>query len=398
MAANKTEDKGIFERPKGSGIWWARWKTWDDRDRRKKVGSKKAALHYHQERRVEALRIRNGLQPPPEEVEKRELTVSDLIERYDSEFALKKSYREDQRHARLWKRELGNKLASSVRPGHIEAWKARRLQEVTGSTCNRSLAFLKTLFGKAVRDELLSSNPLAQKRVKMCRENPHRDRFLSRDEEAILSRGLDRLTWLAFFICLQSGLRQGELLPRTRKDVSLRNSTLRLETSKAGKAVTITLNSMALEAIREAMGLHSSEWVFPNEDGSAPVSGGVMTDRLQRACTRFGIKGVCWHTSRHTFVTRLAMLGTPLPSIQKLARHSSITTTLKYAHHCPSVEKEALGQLAQRYPEPGSEDRENRKTSTTKSGSVVTTVAPNPTLDPGGFSVPVFTGFQPPLD
>ena len=40
------------------------------------------------------------------------------------------------------------------------------------------------------------------------------------------------------------------------------------------------------------------------------------------------------HTFRHTYLTKLAQNGADIYKIQKIAGHSSITTTTRYLHSC----------------------------------------------------------------
>jgi integrase len=44
-----------------------------------------------------------------------------------------------------------------------------------------------------------------------------------------------------------------------------------------------------------------------------------------------------FHDLRHTFATRLAASGQPLPTIQEFLGHADIKTTQIYAHYSPSA-------------------------------------------------------------
>ncbi|MCH8242709.1 MAG: site-specific integrase [Planctomycetes bacterium] len=46
--------------------------------------------------------------------------------------------------------------------------------------------------------------------------------------------------------------------------------------------------------------------------------------------TEAKVEGITLHDLRRTYVTRLIRAGVPLPTVQKLAGHSSIQTTLRY--------------------------------------------------------------------
>jgi integrase len=201
----------------------------------------------------------------------------------------------------------------------------------------------------AVRDRLLEANPLAMGRVKMLRENNQRERFLTPEEEAKLAT-VPRGFFLAIAVALHTGLRRSEQFSLLRENVDLKRKFIRLIDTKAGEIQTMRLNPVALAVLQEVLGSHSSPYVFPGKTGH--IKGNSISHRLQRACERLKLDGVSWHTLRHTFISRLCMLGVPLPTVQKLARHKSITMTLRYSHLCPDHEEESLQNLAQNYPMP----------------------------------------------
>ena len=75
-------------------------------------------------------------------------------------------------------------------------------------------------------------------------------------------------------------------------------------------------------------------------------TGDVALDRLTAAARALELpEGILWHTLRHTFISRLVMLGTPLPTVQKLARHKSLSMTMRYSHMCPDHTRQALAAL-----------------------------------------------------
>jgi hypothetical protein len=58
-----------------------------------------------------------------------------------------------------------------------------------------------------------------------------------------------------------------------------------------------------------------------------------------------GIKKITFHQLRHTFCSRLADAGVPLPVIQKLAGRASITMTSRYTHPADELKQSAVEVL-----------------------------------------------------
>lgn len=346
MARRDGKDRGLFERPKDSGIWWVRWADAAGKDHREKVGTKAAAKQVYLKRKEE---VRTGKKLGP--LNRRPVTVGELLAKYLPEMLTGKKPKGRTaytKHGDYWLKALGSEIAAELRPGDVEVWKGKQLAGGSSpATVNRSLTFLRRLFTLAVRDEKVPTNPLAQGRVKRLREANPRERFFTEDEESKIQAAVPRLFWLMILVGLHTGLRRGEQLALQRDHVDLRRKSLRLDDTKAGELQHVRLNSIAVAALDEVLASHTSPWVFPGR--TAALDASAVTRRFQRVCTKLKIQGASWHTLRHTFISRLAMLGTPLPTLQKLARHKSIQMTLRYAHLCPDHAEQNLEDLARRY-------------------------------------------------
>jgi len=51
------------------------------------------------------------------------------------------------------------------------------------------------------------------------------------------------------------------------------------------------------------------------------------------------------HTLRHTFCSRLAARGVPLPTIQALAGHAAIETTMRHVHLAAAAPREGIAAM-----------------------------------------------------
>ena len=363
---------------KGTGIWCVCYFDDHGDKHREVIGSKSAARDLYNQRKNQ---VREGKKLT--QGNRKGMTLRKLVERYDGEFQTNnkpRSYTEVKRHAAYWTEAFGDTPITDITPGDIEAWKAKRLAGKTGSararegpakdaTVNRSLAYLKTLLNMAVRDSAdtgLTVNPVAQKRVRMRRENNTRDRLLSPAEEAALKPHLTRRKWLAVVIAVQTGMRLTEQFARPRADVDLKRKRICLPDTKGGERQFVPLNAIALEAYRELLASHDSEWAFPGRGGVQPMAMPTVQHWFEKACKAAKLKGVTWHTLRHTFISRLVMLGVPISVVQELARHKSIAMTMRYAHLAPGTKEQALEQLSAGYPSDIGGDRNDTRTDTSE--------------------------------
>ena len=68
---------------------------------------------------------------------------------------------------------------------------------------------------------------------------------------------------------------------------------------------------------------------------------------FEKAVKMSGIGHCRFHDLRHTFATKLSLAGVSLPVIKELLGHSTIVTTMRYAHPTPESKKEAVAMLDQ---------------------------------------------------
>lgn len=70
--------------------------------------------------------------------------------------------------------------------------------------------------------------------------------------------------------------------------------------------------------------------IFTNPVTKKPYTS--LKTAWKTACTKAGIKNLRIHDLRHTFGTRAADAGVPLPAIRDVKGHGSIRMTARYAH------------------------------------------------------------------
>lgn len=109
----------------------------------------------------------------------------------------------------------------------------------------------------------------------------------------------------------------------------------------------IPLNTSAMEVIikiKESKVTPISGYIFATGNGTK-----IMPRNLSRAFTKAvskaGIKNFRFHDLRHSFATRLAQNGIDLYKVSKLLGHKDITTSQRYAHHCPESLRDGVEVL-----------------------------------------------------
>lgn len=85
-----------------------------------------------------------------------------------------------------------------------------------------------------------------------------------------------------------------------------------------------------------------NKYVFTAKDGGPRK---YSSRALRSACKRAGIKGVGFHTTRHSFASRLVQKGVSLKEIQQLLGHSTSVTTEIYAHLVPNQAAKRAAEL-----------------------------------------------------
>lgn len=202
---------------------------------------------------------------------------------------------------------FGTTLLPDITALPIERYKLLQLEAVSPATVNRELAGLKRLFNVAEQWGLFRGrNPV--KDVRFLDENNLKLRTLSDEEEAALQ------DLVAFAI--NTGLRLGEILNLTWKEVDLENGVLKLLVRKNRRMLEVPLNDTALSVVNGWHGIRKSDDVFYN-----PETGGRWKDLwlgLKKACRQADLNDVTWHTFRHTFASRLNGNGADLVTVKKL--------------------------------------------------------------------------------
>ena len=260
---------------------------------------------------------------------------------------------------------IGKKPLDEVRRAELDALVLR--WGCAPRTANTRLGVVMRMLSLAKEWEILESVPDV-KYVKVPKYHP---RFLSDVEAHALLQAATALWWTMIFTGLRTGLRIGELRGLKWGDIEIRklpdgkvHAVVHVRRTdpgrpdmdpngpKGNRPRTVPLSPELIAALenwhKTSQDKDPDDWVFPgapswrdqhNRDRTRSGSNCVVM--IKRFAKDAGLKGVTWHTLRHTFASKLVMLNVPLSAVQELLGHASIKQTERYAHLAPGFAQHA---------------------------------------------------------
>ena len=347
--------RGIFERVKGSNIWWIRYTNEQGKRVTSKVGTFAAAIHVY-EQRTAAIRLGVLLPHSP----RRGVKFSELVTDA-SKFAEKhhRASKDFKQRANLAVEAFGDRAAESITTRELQDWidEMAEEREWTGGTRNRFKSTLSTVFREGMRAGKINVNPA--RLIRRSKESLGRVRFLSYDEEAKLRKAIaatlpgrikdeGESAFAQLDIALHTGMRKSEQFSATWNQVDLEKGFIYLSMTKNGTDRFVTLNSAAVSVLKRLKERHKKLRLPPDSTLFHSKRDGLIKNPRKwfaTALEQAEIQDVTWHTLRHTFASRLVMAGVDLKTVQELMGHKTIAMTARYAHLAPTHKLRALETL-----------------------------------------------------
>jgi len=347
--------KGVFEKVKNSGIWWIRYTSEQGKRVTSKVGNFSAAVRVY-EQRTTAIRVGILLPNSPRRGTKFSELVTDANKFSEKHHRASKDFKQ---RADLALADFGDRVAESITTAELQAWvdEMAEEREWTGGTQNRFKSTLSTVFREGMRAGKVTVNPA--RLIRRAKESLGRVRFLSYEEEAKLRKAIaatlpgrikdeGESAFAQLDVALHTGMRKSEQFTATWEQVDLERGFIYLSMTKNGTDRFVTLNSAAVAVLRhlherhKALGLPLTSTLFHSKrEGLIKNPRKWFATALEQA----KIKGVTWHTLRHTFASRLVMARVDLKTVQELMGHKTIAMTARYAHLAPTHKSQALETL-----------------------------------------------------
>jgi integrase len=247
---------------------------------------------------------------------------------------------------------LGPKKLDAISHEEIALVK-RKMVTKQPATVNNVLTTLSQALKCALEWGVIDKMPA---KVRLLKTQKGLPRFYDFEEFEWLvdaARKIDQRILVMLLLGGEAGLRRGEIIALEQTDCDLRRGLLKVERSEWNGHVTPTkgmecrvvpMTKRLAAALREHKHLRGNRVLYADTIDTPTAK--VIRKWMERAQKRAGLKetgGI--HVLRHTFCSHLAMRGAPALSIQKLAGHKNLMTTLRYMHLSPGETDRAIRLL-----------------------------------------------------
>tara|TARA_R110002020_G_scaffold467027_1_gene690165 strand:- start:1825 stop:2922 length:1098 start_codon:yes stop_codon:yes gene_type:complete len=270
------------------------------------------------------------------------LTLGAAVSRYWLEVGEHHTNSDSTLHDLAWlERYFGkNRLLASLTNQDVAAMvAARRGDGVSPATVNRTAtARLRAVITRA-RDVWDESAPRITWKNHMLRERQEVMRELSAEEEVALFAHLaPGYAELCRFSML-SGCRMAECLDLEWRLIDWHGEYIVI-TGKGDKTRHVPLSAALRALLWPLPRAHARVFTHRIRRGSihhkrgdiAPVEEEALNSHFARVCAKAKVIGFRFHDLRHTFATRFLRATGDMRALQLILGHSSIETTMRYAH------------------------------------------------------------------
>jgi len=331
-------ERGISTRPDRAGFWVQL--VVDGRRRTFKAATiSQARILY---RRLQTEKTDHQLNPAKYRAQQ-PLTVKDWIDRCLAGSSNRDKLHETQR-MEYWSTLWGSRALASLTAEDIRHHRA--VMQASGgyspATVNRYCSALRRLLTLACQEHKIDRHPM--KGMKFLPE-AQKDRFFSDEELSHLQQSLPAEEWRSVAFALGTGMRLSEQLGLKWSQVDWDSKTATLPMTKSGRVRRVPLSQEVLGILREQFS--ESPYVFPHaHDPLQPADVRETSKWFGDRLTQVGIVDASWHVLRHSFASRLLHAGTDIVTVSKLLGHSTITTTMRYAHHAKGALADAVNTVS----------------------------------------------------
>jgi integrase len=304
---------------------------------------------------------------PPLPMRAASLPLSELIDLYMAHYA----GRDGSRMQRLtwWAEKVGAVPLQELSDDHVHAalqtlqnktaryyagkdadgqgvYRAKK-KPMAPATVNRYAASLAAVITWGIKQRIAPKGFVHPCRsIERLPENNERTRFLSDDERQRLLQACKVSSWPRLYVltlaALTTGARKGELLGLRWRDVDMARAEAKVAETKNGDPRVLPLVPAVLAELERFKGAPGALVFGSARTPDRPYS---FEGQFHLALKEAKIRGVTFHTLRHSCASILAKNGATLLEIGDLLGHRQLQMTKRYSHLATSHKAALVGRV-----------------------------------------------------
>jgi integrase len=252
---------------------------------------------------------------------------------------------------------FGKKPINTITPANIRSWQNTRIEEgYSDSYLHRMHNMLVAIFNYAVTYYNLPENP-CRKAGGMGKKTVVVNFWTKKEYECFLSTVRSKQAHITFQVLYYSGIRFGELLALTPKDIDFESNVISITKSlqrlkredivaspKTPKSIRdITMPAYVMKELKHYM---DTLYEVGESDRIFPFTKSFIGGAMRRGCKESRVKLIRIHDIRHSHASLLIELGfLPLLIAERLGHEKVETTLSTYAHLYPNKHSEIAKKL-----------------------------------------------------
>jgi integrase len=267
---------------------------------------------------------------------------------------------------------LGKMRLQDIQPAHLKQLYLSKKEEGRGArTVQLIHAVMHSVLNQAIKEGILGRNTAALVERPKVEQTEQQILTESQAQQLVLASMRTHIGTL-IYLALMTGMREGELLGLKWSDVDWVKSQIHVQRQlqrikgqgavlvppktkagrrqiKMGLGTMDRLSTHQQEQTQVKAGLgdrwEENDLVFPNTLGK-PMACENMSAEFKRLLKQNGLPMIRFHDLRHTSISFLLDIGTPVNTVQKRAGHSKASvTTDTYGHSLGHSEEEAAERI-----------------------------------------------------
>ncbi|MBK0091984.1 site-specific integrase, partial [Erwinia sp. S59] len=233
-------------------------------------------------------------------------------------------------------RYFDNIPIDSITSEAVAGYRSKRMELVAGSTVRLEMQLLSRVLRWASAEKGVNCEDVVQP-VKLPPPGKPREKIIEPLEYQMLLDVISPRIKPIVILAYETAMRRGEILSVRPDMVNFRLRVIHLTETKNGESRDVPLSSVALSLLKDLCdGRDGNQMLFPYVDYT-------VSQAFRRAAKRIKLSDVCFHSLRHTAITRYAEKGLNTIQLQCISGHKSIGMLARYSHLKASSVADLMG-------------------------------------------------------